>query len=103
MQLEQFKERLETCGLPVAYRFFPEGEAPSLPYVVYYESGERNFPADGENYHNIKQITVELYTREKDTEAEKKVEDSIAFAIWDKTEEYISSEKCYQIVYYLEV
>ena len=103
MQLAEFKERLKVCDLPVAYRAFPEGAAPSLPYAVYYESGETNFPADGENYYNIKQMTVELYTKQKDSAAEEKVESAIDFAIREKTEEYIDSEKCFQIVYYLEV
>lgn len=103
MQLAEFKERLEACDFPVAYRVFPEGDAPPLPFVVYYENGERNFPADGENYYNVKQITVELYTEQKDSAAEKKVENAIDFAVWEKTEEYIDSEKCFQIVYYLEV
>ncbi len=70
---------------------------------MWYIGSEENFPADGENYYNIKQITVELYTKFKDLEAEASVEQTLAFAVWSKTEEYLSSEQCYQIVYYLEV
>lgn len=103
MRVSEFRKRLETCGLPVAYRFFPEREAPNLPFVVWYVGGETNFPADGENYCNIKQITVELYTKRKEPAAEEAVEAALSFAVWTKTEEYIDSEKCYQIVYYLEV
>ena len=103
MQLDEFKEKLAACGLPLAYRSFPEGAAPPLPYVVYYAPNETNFAADGENYFNIKQIIVELYTRNKDVASEASVEQALAFAIWDKTEEYIEAEKCYQIVYNLEV
>ena len=104
MQAVDIKSRLETCGLPITYRQFPEGEAPNLPYAVWYLGAETNFPADGENYHNIKQLTVELYTKLKDLESEAAVEAVLnGLGVWSKTEEYIDDEKCYQIVYYLEV
>lgn len=104
MLAAEIKDRLEPCGLPLAYRFFPEGAAPGLPYVVWYIGGETNFPADGENYYNVKQLTVELYTKLKDPSSEAAVEAALNnLGVWSKTEEYIDSEKCYQIVYYLEV
>lgn len=104
MRLAEVKRRLEGCGLPLAYRCFPEGSAPPLPYLVYYESGEVNFPADGSNYYNTKQITVELYTQGKDPSSEAAVEAALeGLGIWEMTEVFIDSEKCLQIVYYLEV
>lgn len=104
MRLAEVKRRLEGCGLPLAYRCFPEGGAPPLPYLIYYEGGETNFPADGSNYYNIKQVTAELYTQGKDPASEEAVEEALeGLGIWAKTEEYIDSEKCLQIVYYLEV
>lgn len=104
MQASEIKTKLEECGLPIAYRMFPENEAPALPWLVWYIDSETNFPADGANYHNIKHVTLELYTELKDLDAEAAVESAIAdMGIWDKTEEYIDSERCYQIVYTLEV
>lgn len=104
MQAVDIKTVLEQCGLPLAYRMFPEGGAPPLPYVVWYIDSETNFAADGENYHNIKHLTVELYTRLKDIASETAVEAALGkLGVWEKTEEYIDSEKCYQIVYYTEV
>lgn len=104
MRVVDIQNKLKTCGLPIAYRMFPENEAPPLPYVVWYIDSETNYPADGENYHNIKHVTVELYTRFKDETSEAAVETALGvLGIWEKTEEYIDSEKCYQIVYYLEV
>lgn len=104
MQAVDIKTELEKCGLPLAYRMYPEDEAPSMPFVVWYIGGETNFPADGENYYNVKQLTIELYTKLKDIESETAVETVLnTLGIWSKTEEYIDNEKCYQIVYYLEV
>lgn len=102
LQEPEIQTILEGSGLPVAYRMFPEGGSPDLPFVVWYVGSERNFPADGDNYFNIKQITVELYTRLKDTVSESAVE-AVLPGIWDKTEIYLDDENCYQIVYNLEV
>ena len=104
MRVSEIKTALEAAGLPVAYRMFPIGEAPALPWLVYYIGGEVNFPADGSNYHNIKQLTVELHTRLKDPDSEEAVENVLGgLGVWSKTEVYIETGKCYQIVYDLEV
>lgn len=103
MQISELKQILESTGLPVAYRFFPEGKAPVLPFLVYYQTGARNFAADGLNYHTINNITVELYTKVKNPILEEMVEGALQFAIWDKDEIYNDAEKCYEIVYTMEV
>lgn len=104
MRASEIKKALEAAELPLAYRMFQEGEAPALPYLVWYVGGEVNFPADGSNYHNIQQLTVELYTRQKDMDSEETVENVLGgLGVWSKTEVYIETEKCYQIVYDLEV
>lgn len=104
MREDEIGKILKTCGLPIAYRMFPEGSAPPLPYAVWYVSEERHFPADGENYFNIRQITVELYTGKKEPETESRLQKALdAIGIWGKTEAYLPDERCHQIVYYLEV
>lgn len=101
--LEKMKNILETTGLPVAYYAFPEGEAPPLPFICYLVSGSNNFIADGAVYHKIDRLQVELYTEVKDPAAEEAVEGVLASFVWEKTETYIDSEKCYQIMYEIEV
>ena len=54
-------------------------------------------------YQKINHIQVELYTKLKDPELEDKVEQALSSFFWDKTEEYIDSERCYQILYEIEV
>ena len=61
--------------MPLAYRFFDTEQ--QLPYETWYIDGETNFPADGENYYTVRHITVELYTKQKDLEAEAAVERSL--------------------------
>ena len=50
-----------------------------------------------------KKIQVELYTKNKEIETEEKVEQALSSFFFTKTENYIDSEKCYQILYELEV
>lgn len=103
MTLKERTEKLKATGMPVAYRYFKEKEAPPLPFICHMESGNNNFYADGRVYEKISKWRVELYTRDKDTESEEKVELALSDFAWEKEENYIDSEKCYQIVYEMEV
>lgn len=105
MTLEDIKTILEATGLPVAYRAFPEGGAPALPFLCYYSPYTNNFAADGVAYAIINHISVELYTQVKDPATEGKVEAALTGAgiYWDKSETYLEDEKCFQILYEIEV
>ena len=103
MRLEELKTLLGTTGLPVTYRAWPENDAPPMPYICYLVTYSNNFGADNRVYHKIDHLQVELYTKLKDPEAEDRVENALSSLYWDKTEEYIDSERCYQILYEIEV
>ena len=100
MSLEEIKKLLETAGLPVAYRAFPVGNAPPLPFVCYLFSSTNNFNAV---YQVINRISIELYTESKDLEAENAVEAALKGLCWEKSEEYLDDEQCYEIIYEIEV
>ena len=105
MTMEDVKTLLESTGLPVAYRSFPEGNAPTLPFVCYRFPYTNNFAADGVAYAIINHVNVELYTQVKDPETEGKVEAALTGAgiYWEKSETYLEDEKCFQILYEIEV
>ena len=103
MSLEEIKKLLETTGLPVAYRAFPVGNAPPLPFICYLFSSTNNFNADDVVYQVINRITIELYTESKDPEAENAVEAALKDLCWEKSEEYLDDEQCYEIIYEIEV
>lgn len=103
MTLEKLKDILKSSGLPVVYRAWQEGSAPLLPYICYLVAYSNNFAADGSVYANINHIQIELYTKIKEPDTEKKVEQALFNFVWEKTETYIESEKCYQILYEIEV
>lgn len=103
MSLEELRAILETTGLPVTYRAWPEKEAPPLPFICYLVAYSNNFGADNRVYRKINHIQVELYTKQKDPDTEDKVENALSSFYWDKTEEYIDTERCYQILYEMEM
>lgn len=103
MELEKFNAVLESSGLPVTYNAWPEREAPPLPYVCWLESGSSNFAADGVVYHPVKRLRAELYEAYRDAAAEQALESALDSFFYQKTPNYIDEEKCYQIIYELEV
>ena len=85
----------------VAYRAFPVGAAPELPFICYLDVNTDNFIADNEVYAVIYGIDVELYTQFKDQESEAKVEACLSDLgiVWQKADEYISDESMYEVIY----
>lgn len=108
MTLEEIKNILtgiQGFTNKVAYWAFPERAAPTLPFICFYEHGYDSMSADGINFYNAKQITVELYTENKLTETESKVETALTSAelFYTKSEEWLESEECWMITYEIEV
>lgn len=89
----------------VAYRAFPKGKAPKLPFICYLCTQTDNFDADDSVYYVIQGIDIELYTKTKDVTTEEAVETVLNNnnIVWEKYEEYIDDEECYQITYEVEV
>ena len=89
----------------VAYRAFPKGKAPALPFICYMATQTNNFKADNKVYTVIQSVDIELYTRRKDVTTEALVESALdnANIVWDKYEDYITDEDMYMITYETEV
>lgn len=104
MTLEELSIKLKTSGLPLAYRQWPDKKAPALPYLLYYESSTDTLVADGQVYYKIVNITVELYTKEKDLDAEAALESALLGLHWKKTsEQYLETEHMMMCSYEFEV
>lgn len=106
MTLSQLKTALEGVNSnafkdKVAYRFFPVGGAPKLPFICIMETETDNFTADSKVYKKRQYVDVELYARYKDPEIETAIEAMFDAneIIWDKDEEYIESEEALRITY----
>lgn len=85
----------------VAYRQFRTGQAPALPFMVYYVEDSNNFLADNKVYLAKQNVVVELYSENKDVTSEGLVEKLFNDndIPWRKFEDYIDSEHMYMITY----
>lgn len=105
MTYKEIAAMIESIGLPYAYYQFPEGTGQEPPFVVFFYSNIDDLYADESNYQRIVTLNIELYTREKDFEKEATVEGILQNSglSYYKEENYIDSEKMYQIAYEMEV
>lgn len=89
----------------VAYRAFPVGAAPSLPFICFREVESNNFVADSIVYHKITEVNIELYSDRKDTTSENAIETMLNShnLVWDKAEYYIEDEDMLQIEYGIQI
>ena len=102
---EDIEKAMDTLGLPYSYRQFTEEEVVPPPFAVWYLGDSGNFHADDEVYCKINELNVELYTDEKDFDLEEKVEEMLsALGLgWEREEQWIESEKMYEVLFYTEV
>ena len=97
----EFKSELEKLGIPVQYRAFQVGQAPELPYLIFYENDSDNIFADNSNWFDVLNVVCELYTDEKDIELETKLQ-KLLYDLeiqYNSTETYIDSENMYLKAY----
>lgn len=98
MKLSEFADILEKSTLPVTYRAYQEGNAPGMPYLIYYESSPAINAADNTVNHQIKSVTVELAFENKDEDLEERLEElwtthELFFDVQEET--FIETERLY--------
>ena len=101
MNLMQFKAELEQLDIPIQYRAFSVGQAPELPYLIFYVNDSDNVFADNSNWFDVLNVICELYTDNKDIELETKIQklfydNEIEY---NSTETFIDSENMYLKAY----
>ena len=106
MTLSELKTALEGVNNnafkdKVAYRAFPVGAAPALPFICFMETESSNFFADAKVYKKVQGVDIEFYSDQKDTASEGAIEEMLNSnqILWDKTETYIDSQNMLQVVY----
>ena len=105
MTYEEISTMISSIGYPYEYYQYPEGQAPSPPYILFYYPERNDFQADGKNYAKIVQLNIEFYTPEKSFTGEAAIEAVLdAYDMTYTTEEqYIESEHMYEVLYIMEV
>lgn len=94
---------LITTNLPVAHNYFIK--APSLPYIIYKESGASGRGSDEKNMIRKTEWMVELYTTKKEPETQELVEDLLneRGLEWNMAfDDMIDSEGLYMCAYAFE-
>ena len=99
MTLEGLYAGLATLGLPLAYH--KHTEAPQLPFLVYRFDGSDDLMADNQNYAEISDITIELYSNKKDLVSEALVEDKLKELRlpYVKHEVWVEAEELFMTLY----
>lgn len=89
----------------VAYHAFPADKKVALPVILYEIARSNNYGADDKVYYPVNHIEVQLYTAGKEPATEEALETALANAgiFWEKTEAYLSEERCFQIIYEFEI
>jgi hypothetical protein len=105
MTYKEIATLVDGIGYPYAYYQFEKETAKDPPFICFYYPENNDFLADNTNYAHITELTIELYTDNKDFAAEAAVEDALTTAgiVYEKDETYIDSERMYMITYTTEV
>ena len=102
--MNELYELLKQLNIPVAYHHFVQATTP--PFITYYRSETNNFYAENKVYEKIDTYKIELYSLQKDINLELQLEqlldnNEIPYEI--DTENYIESEKVYQVIYEINI
>lgn len=105
MTFQEVNNMVESIGLPYAYFQFPEGTGQAPPFICFFYTNSDDLFADNSNYQDIRRLNIELYTSTKDFALEKTIEDILklnGFTFY-REENFIETEKIWQIAYEMEV
>ncbi len=108
MTQAELHQALKSIGFPVAYSHFvvtPQNPAPNPPFITYQFAYSGDLMADNQNYVEVSNFQIELYTNEKDLTAERKVQDKLKELglPYTKTEAWIEEEKLFQVIYEIQL
>lgn len=105
MTFKEVSTMIDTLKIPYAYYQFEEGTGQAPPFICFFYTSSNDLYADQSNYQKITGLSIELYTAEKDFALEEDVEELLNNngLTYYKEENYIDSEKMYQIAYDMEI
>lgn len=104
MNLQTLYNKLQTTGMPVAYMNFPSDSHVKMPFITYNEAFTNNQRGDDTVYKKIRHMNVDLWTGEKDTDAEDTLEAVLSgIGFWEVTEIYEEEQAVYRRTYDFEI
>lgn len=99
--LQELYSLIESSGIP--FRYAKWNTTPPEPYGTYETVNVTNFYADGILYVTVQNLSLVLYTKTRDLEAEKRLESVLQSFSYTKATEYNSAEKIFETTYEMEV
>lgn len=105
MTYKEIEQMINSIGLDFTYYQWDVGNAPALPYILFYYPERDDFHADDKNYLKITRLNIELYSDNKDFEHEAMIEAVLEEneLVYEKEEQYIGEERMYETLYTMEV
>lgn len=105
MTYRQVAEMVSSIGVPYAYYQFPNNTGIAPPFVCFYFNSSNDFAADNTNYQRIRQLSLELYTDNKDFTLEQTVEYVLNQngLVYSREETYLDSERMYMVTFMTEI
>lgn len=99
MTQEGLKKLLKTLGIPIAYGTFDVKQTP--PYALYYRDFNDNVYADNIVYTYRQHFILEVYTRYRDLDIERKIEELFAAndIPYEVEEEYLADQELRKTTY----
>lgn len=101
MTLQELYIELKKLQLPVQYYMFQEGQAPRLPYIIYFNPSEQHANADNLTHIVAKDVIIEVYSEFKDLSLEDKLKELFNRNKLTYTfqETYLKEERMYMVAY----
>ncbi len=103
MTMAELYSALSSLGMAVAYGEFTQPT--ELPFLTYQFVNDNDKKADNQNYAEISNFRIELYTAKKDPDKETLVQNKLKELRlpYSKLEAYISSENMRQVIYEIQL
>ena len=94
---------LKDLGLPVTYGSFKT--SPTPPFITVQFAYDGDFIADNQNYQDIGNYQIELYTTVKHPPTEQLVQNKLKELRlpYNKVETFLDSEDLYQVIYEFQI
>lgn len=108
MTLAELTTALKSLGMPVAYGEFkntPENPPPPPPFITYQFAYSGDMMADNQNYNEISNFQVELYTIKKDPAKETLIQNLLKSLRlpYSKIEAWLDDENMRQVIYEIQL
>lgn len=105
MTYEDVSDMLIDVGIPTAYYQFPDDTVQEPPFICFFYPNTNDFLADNKNYQPIEHLVVELYTDEKDFDLEARLKQVLTNhgLVYERSEEYIDTERMWQVTFETDV